>query len=333
MRSPSARSARLVLLVAGAASVVLGASGVSAVSAEPESATAAKASAAATAPSTSGPQTFDTPQQAAEAMVAAAGKFDVPALIRLVGRDGEDLVLTGEYAQDRERAKEFAAQARTRMHVSVDAKNENRAVLLVGDNDWPFALPIVKHGTRWSFDAAAGREELFDRRIGNNELDAIEICHGFVEAQFDYAYRKRPGYEVPAYAQKVISTPGTQDGLAWKNADGSWGGPIGEKIAEAIAQGYNLQAEPYHGYFFKVLKGQGPHAPLGAMDFVVHGVMIGGFALVAAPAEYGETGFKTFMVSHTGVVYEKDLGPNTLEVLQKMEVFEPDKTWTPVQDD
>jgi Protein of unknown function (DUF2950) len=333
MRSPSARSARLVLLVAGAASVVLGASGVSAVSAEPESATAAKASAAAPAPSASGAQTFDTPQQAAEAMVAAAGNFDVPALIRLVGREGEDLVLTGEYAQDRERAQEFAAQARTRMHVAVDAKNENRALLLVGDKDWPFALPIVKHGTRWSFDAAAGREELFDRRIGNNELDAIEICHGFVEAQFDYAYRKRTGYEVPAYAQKVISTPGTQDGLAWKNADGSWGGPIGEKIAEAIAQGYNLQAEPYHGYFFKVLKGQGPHAPLGAMDFVVHGVMIGGFALVAAPAEYGETGFKTFMVSHTGVVYEKDLGPNTLEVFQKMEVFDPDKTWTPVQDD
>ena len=333
MRSPSARGTRLALLVAGAASIVLSASAVSALSAEPESTTAAKASPAAPAPSASAAQTFDTPQQAADAMVAAAEKFDVQALIHLVGRDGEDLVLTGEYAQDRERAKAFAAEARTKMQVSVDAKTGNRALLLVGNTNWPFALPIVKHGTRWSFDAAAGRDELFNRRIGNNELDAIEICRGFVEAQFDYAYRKRSGYEVPAYAQKVISTPGTQDGLAWKNADGTWGGPIGEKIAEAIAQGYNVQAEPYHGYFFKVLKGQGPHAPLGAMDFVVHGVMIGGFALVAAPAEYGETGFKTFMVSHTGVVYEKDLGPGTLETFQKMEVFDPDKTWTPVEDD
>jgi hypothetical protein len=333
MKTPTARGARLTLLVAGAASIVLGASDVTAVSAEPESATAAKASTAAPAASASGAQTFATPQQAAEAMVAAAGKFDVPALIRLVGRDGEDLVLTGEYAQDRERAKDFAAQARTKMHVSVDPKTEGRAFLLVGTDDWPFAIPIVKHGARWSFDAAAGREELFNRRIGNNELDAIEICQGFVEAQFDYAYRKRTGYEVPAYAQKVVSTPGTQDGLAWKNKDGSWGGPIGEKIAEAIAQGYNVEAEPYHGYFFKVLKGQGPHAPLGAMDFVVHGAMIGGFALVAAPAEYGETGFKTFMVSHTGVVYEKDLGPDTLEAFQKMELFDPDKTWSPVEDD
>jgi hypothetical protein len=318
------------MLALGAASLVLAVSGVTA---EPAATTADKASATASKTSPASPETFDTPQQAAEAMVAAASKFDVPALIRLVGRDGEDLVLTGEYAQDRERAKEFAAQARTKMHVTVDPKAENRAFLLVGETDWPFALPIVKHGTRWSFDAAAGREELFNRRIGNNELDAIDICRGFVEAQFDYAYRKHTVYQVPAYAQKVISTPGQQDGLAWKNADGTWGGPIGEKIAEAIQQGYDVNAEPYHGYFFKVLKGQGPHAPLGAMDFMVHGAMIGGFALVAAPAEYGETGFKTFIVSHTGVVYEKDLGPATTEIVQKMELFDPDKTWTPVPDE
>ena len=330
MRTPSASATRLALLALGAVSVLLAASGATA---DPPVTAAGKAGVTASAVSPSGAQTFDTPQQAAEAMVAAASKFDVPALIRLVGPDGEDLVLTGEYAQDRERAKEFAAQARTKMRITVDPKAENRAFLLVGETDWPFALPIVKHGTRWSFDAAAGREELFNRRIGNNELDAIDICHGFVEAQFDYAYRKHTVYQVPAYAQKVISTPGQQDGLAWKNADGTWGGPIGEKIAAAIQQGYDVNAEPYHGYFFKVLKGQGPHAPLGAMDFVVHGAMIGGFALVAAPAEYGETGFKTFMVSHTGVVYEKDLGPNTTETVQKMELFDPDKTWTPVLDD
>ena len=241
-------------------------------------------------------------------------------------------MLTGEYAQDRERAQEFAAQGRKKKQVALDPKTDTRAYLLVGDEDWPFALPIVKHDGRWSFDAAAGRQELLYRRIGSNELDAIEICEGYVEAQFDYAYRKRQGYTAPQYAQNIIATAGKEDGLAWKNPDGSWGGPIGEKIAEAIEQGYNLKADPYHGYFFKVLKAQGPAAPLGAMDYVVEGIMIGGFALVAAPAEYGETGVKTFMVSHTGVVYEKDLGPGTLEEFQKMERFNPDKSWAPVAD-
>jgi Protein of unknown function (DUF2950) len=279
-----------------------------------------------------GPQTFDSAEKAGDALVAAAEKFDVPELIRIVGPQGEDLVLTGEYAQDRERAQEFAGQARKKKHVALDPKTDARAYLLVGEEDWPFALPIVKHDGRWSFDAAAGRQELMFRRIGSNELDAIEICEGYVDAQFDYAYRKRQGYEAPQYAQRIVSTPGKQDGLAWKNPDGTWGGPIGRKIAEAIEQGYNLKADPYHGYFFKVLKGQGPAAPLGNLDYVVGGIMIGGFALVAAPAEYAETGLKTFMVSHTGVVYEKDLGPDTLAEFQKMERFNPDKSWTPVVD-
>jgi hypothetical protein len=279
-----------------------------------------------------GPQTFQTAEKAADALIDAAEKFDVTSLIRIVGPQGEDLVLTGEYAQDRERAQEFAAQARKKKQVSLDPKTDARAYVLVGDEDWPFALPIVKRDGRWSFDASAGRQELLYRRIGSNELDAIEICEGYVEAQFDYAYRKRQGYAAPQYAQHVISSPGKQDGLAWQNPDGSWGGPIGDKIAHAIEQGYNLKAEPYHGYFFKVLKAQGPAAPLGTMDYVVEGIMIGGFALVAAPAEYGETGLKTFMVSHTGVVYEKDLGPDTLEEFQKMDRFNPDKSWTPVVD-
>ena len=284
------------------------------------------------APATAGPQTFESAEKAADALVEAAEKFNVTSLIRLVGSQGEDLVLTGEYAQDRERAEEFAAQARKKKQVALDPKTDARAYLLVGEQDWPFALPIVKRDGRWSFDAAAGRQELLYRRIGSNELDAIEICDGYVDAQFDFAYRKRQGYEAPQYAQHIIASPGKQDGLAWKNPDGSWGGPIGEKIAEAIEQGYNLKADPYHGYFFKVLKGQGPAAPLGNMDYVVGGVMLGGFALVAAPAEYGETGLKTFMVSHTGVVYEKDLGPDTLQQFQQMELFNPDKSWTPVED-
>jgi hypothetical protein len=298
-----------------------------------EPAPAAQAKATEPAASGGAAETFDTPEKAAESLVSAAEKFDVAALIKLVGRGREDVVLTGEFAQDRERAQEFAAQARKKMRVSLVPKSENRAFILVGDDAWPFALPIVKHGNRWSFDAAAGRDELFNRRIGDNELDAIAICRGYVEAQYDYAYRKRSGYEPSQYAQRVIATPGKQDGLAWQNADGKWDGPVGEKIARALEQGYNVKGEPYHGYFFKVLKAQGPNGPLGAMDFVIKGVMIGGFALVAAPAEYGETGFKTFLVGDTGVVYQKDLGPGTLEAFQKMERFDPDKSWTPVEEE
>jgi Protein of unknown function (DUF2950) len=298
--------------------------------AEPASQNAA-ASVAAPAAQSGGAQTFGSPEQAADALINAAEKFDVPSLLKIVGRDGEDVVLTGEFSQDRERAQAFAAQAHIKKHVSVDTKT-SRAFLLVGEQDWPFALPIVKHGNGWSFDAAAGRQEIFDRRIGSNELDAIEICRGFVEAQYDYAFRKRSGYEPAQYAQRVIASPGKQDGLAWQNADGTWGGPVGKNIAQAIGQGYKMPGDPYHGYFFKVLKGQGPNAPLGQMDFVVKGIMIGGFALVAAPAEYGETGIKTFMVSQAGVVYEKDFGADTLEVFQNMELYNPDKSWTAVHE-
>jgi hypothetical protein len=331
LRSTNMKSSSLKATVYGVlcvVSVVLGA--VAAVGATESH---ANPGSAAAAPGTAaGPQTFDSADSAAKALLDAAGKFDVPALIKIVGEQGEDLILTGEFAQDRERAQEFATLARTKKQVARDPKTDSRAFLLVGEEDWPFPLPIVKRAGRWSFDAAAGRQEMIWRRLGSNELDAIEVCHGFVEAQFDYAYRKRQEYEVAQYAQHVISSPGKQDGLAWQKADGSWDGPIGEKIAHAIEQGYDVKAGPYRGYFFKVLKGQGPDAPLGAMDYVVEGVMIGGFALVAAPAEYGESGLKTFMVSNTGVVYEKDLGAGTLDAFQKMDRFNPDKSWTIVED-
>jgi hypothetical protein len=316
-------------LLCAALSALVSSSGLTAA----EQAPAAQAKAAQPAPVSKAPQTFDTAEQAADALISASEKFDVSSLIKIVGRDSEDVILTGELPQDRQRAQEFAAEARKKKDVSVDPKTGSRAFLLIGEDDWPFALPIVKHGNKWSFDAAAGRDELFNRRIGNNELDAIEVCEGYVEAQYDYAYRKRSGYDVAQYAQRVIASRGKQDGLAWQNADGTWGGPVGEKIARAIEQGYNVEAEPYHGYYFKILKAQGPHAPLGAMDYVVKGVMIGGFALVAAPAEYGATGFKTFIVSNTGIVYQKDLGPATLETFQKMEVFDPDKSWTSVEEE
>lgn len=275
---------------------------------------------------------FDTPQQAADALVGAAENFDVVALTQIFGPAGDDIVFSGEFAQDRKHASDFAAEAQEKKSVSIDPKTGKRAFLLVGKEDWPFPVPLVKTGEKWFFDSKAGRQELLYRRIGANELDAIDVCRGYVEAQDDYAVQQRKLYDVNQYAQRIISSPGKQDGLAWQNSDGSWGGPVGENIARAIEQGYTSTSEPYHGYFFKILKGQGPAAPLGEMDFVVKGIMIGGFALVAAPAEYDVTGVRTFIVSHDGVVYEKDLGPNTLDEFKKMERFNPDKSWTPVSE-
>jgi len=277
-----------------------------------------------------GAMTFATPQQAADELVAAAEKFDERILDQIFGQGGEDVVFSGEYPQDRQRASDFAAEAHEKKSISVDPQKGNRAFLLVGKEDWPFPVPIVKRGDTWSFDAKAGRQELLYRRVGRNELDAIDICHGYVEAQQKYALQKREGYDVNQYAQRIISTPGKQDGLAWQNPDGSWDGPIGEKIADAIEKGYSSRAEPYHGYFFKILKRQGPAGPLGEMDFVVKGVMIGGFALVAAPAEYGVTGVKSFIVGYDGIVYQKDFGQATLNEFIKMERFNPDRSWKPV---
>jgi hypothetical protein len=275
-------------------------------------------------------KSFDAPQRAVDALVDAAEKFDVSALTEILGPEGDDVVFTGEFAQDREQAADFAAKAREKKSVSIDAKNGKRAFLLVGDSAWPFPVPLVKRGSKWFFDTKAGRQELLYRRIGANELDAIQICRGYVDAQQEYALQPRKLYEVNQYAQRIVSSPGKQDGLAWQNSDGTWSGPIGENIARALAQGYTSSAEPYHGYFFKLLKGQGPAAHLGKLDYIVEGAMIGGFALVAAPAEYGVTGARTFMVSQDGVVYEKDLGPGTLDEFKKMERFNPDSSWKPV---
>ncbi len=275
---------------------------------------------------------FATAEDAANALIDAAEKFDEMALAEILGPDSYDIVHTGEPARDREVAQKFAEQARIKKNVHYQPKNPRRAILEIGEDDWPFAVPIAKVGSTWSFDTKAGRQELLYRRIGGNELDAIAICRGYVEAQHEYALQKRGTSGQNQYAQRIISTPGTQDGLAWQNSDGTWGGPIGEKVAAAIARGYSSRTEPYHGYFFKVLKGQGPLAPLGEMDFVVKDVMIGGFALIAFPAQYRVTGVQTFMVSHDGVVYQKDFGPKTLELAGAIDRFNPDKTWTPVLD-
>jgi hypothetical protein len=276
---------------------------------------------------------FATPQEAVDSLVQAADSFDVAALKEILGPDSTDLITSEDTVMDKNRATEFAAKAKEKNSVETDPKNPNRVVFSIGNDDFPAPVPIVKSKGNWHFDTKAGRNEILLRRIGNNELDAIDICRGVVEAQKTYAEEKHDDSTVNQYAQKIVSTEGKHDGLAWKNADGTWEGPVGEKVAEAIAQGYSNKAQPYHGYYFKVLKGQGPAAPLGQMDFVINGNMIGGFALAAAPAQYRVTGVKTFMVSHEGTVYEKDLGPDTLKIFQSMERFNPDKTWQPTEDE
>ena len=272
-------------------------------------------------------KTFATPKEAVDALIKATESFDLPALKEVLGADGEDLVASEDAVQDKNRTAAFAAKAREKNEIVIDPKNPKRAMLSVGNDDWPLPIPIVQKGGKWSFDTKAGRKEILLRRIGSNELDAIQICRGYVEAQQAYAQEKHDGAEVNQYAQRIISTAGKQDGLAWQNPDGSWGGPVGEGVAKALSQGYSNRSQPYHGYFFKILKGQGSAAPLGQMDFVVNGAMIGGFALAAAPADYRVTGVKTFIVSYEGVVYEKDLGTDTLSIFQEMTLYNPDKTW------
>jgi len=277
-------------------------------------------------------KSFATPKEAAEALFQATGNFDVAALKEILGPDGEDLVSSEDPVQDKNNATGFAARAQEKNEVTVDPKNSKRAVISVGNEEWPLPIPIVSKGGKWFFDTKAGREEVLFRRIGSNELDAIEICRGYVDSQFEYAEEKHDNAEVNQFAQKIISTPGKRDGLAWRKPDGTWEGPIAEGIAKALEQGYASKEKPYHGYYFKILKGQGANAPLGQMNFVINGAMIGGFALAAAPADYRVTGVKTFIVSYEGIVYQKDLGPDTLKIFKDMELYDPDKTWRRTDD-
>ncbi len=277
------------------------------------------------------PQQFATAEAAASALVAAAAQYNIPALKAILGSDGDDLVASEDTIADRNHAIAFASEARVHERLEFNSAR-TAAVLNVGADDWPMPVPIIEQGGRWHFDAASGREEVLRRRIGQNELDAIQVCRDYVEAQRAYSLEKHDGTFVNQYAQRVISTPGKQDGLAWRAADGTWQGPMGETIAQYISEGYSERYKPFHGYYFKILKGQGPAAPLGAMDFMVEGAMLGGFGLVAAPADYEVTGIKTFIVSYEGIVYEKDLGETTLEQFKTMERYNPDSTWRAVQD-
>ncbi len=280
-----------------------------------------------------GPKAFDTPQQATEALITASASYDVPELMAIFGPEGKDFVSGGDEVQDKNNAVAFATEARAKNSITIEPAKPNRATIVVGEEEWPLPVPLVKKNGKWYFDAKAGRQDILFRRIGANELDAIQVCRGYVEAQQEYSLQIHDDSGVNQYAQKIFSTPGKQDGLYWKNPDGTSGGPIGEPVAKALEEGYSTGKAGFHGYYFKILKGQGPAAPLGKINYVIEGIMIGGFALVAVPAEYRVTGVKTFIVSNDGVVYQKDLGPDSLKIVKEMELYNPDKTWQPTSDE
>lgn len=280
-------------------------------------------------PALAGPSRhFASPEEAATALVDATGRFDIPALTAILGEAGRPLFDSEDEVLDRQRAMEFAEQARDSLRIERDSSGRV-ATISVGKGDWPLPIPIVEEGGQWTFDAVAGVHEVLLRRIGENEEDAIEATRNYVRAQREYARVRHDGARINQFAQRIVSTPGKRDGLAWQAEDGTWQGPIGEGIGRAIEEGYSDRREPVHGYYFKVLKGQGPHARNGAIDFVVRGAMIGGFGLVAAPADYRVTGVMTFIVNQDGVVYEKDLGEGSVEAFKAMELFDPDSTWQP----
>jgi Protein of unknown function (DUF2950) len=275
-------------------------------------------------------QAFKTMEEAADALVRAAKSGDRKAVLTVLGRDGADIVSSGDPVAD--------ASARNRVIEAYDDKHQvvmegtDKAVLILGREDWPFPIPLVRKDGSWRFDTAAGREEILYRRVGRNELSAIQACLAYVDAQQEYAERGIAGNGV--YAQRIVSQPGNKDGLYWPAQSGEDESPLGELAASAAAEGYRVgqQRAPYHGYYYKVLTRQGPNAPGGALDYTVRGRMIGGFALVAYPAEYRNSGVMTFLVNHRGDVYEKDLGPNTARIAASMTAFNPDNTWRRVTD-
>jgi hypothetical protein len=277
-----------------------------------------------------GQQRFATPQEAAEALVAAAEHNDTAALLKVLGPGSKDIVESGDPAEDKSGRAEFVGRVHARMVVQVEPGNPDRAVLVVGQNDWPFPVPLLRQDGLWHFDASRGRTEILARRIGRNELAAIEVCRGYVEAQMQYAARDRNADGTLQYAPKIVASEGKKDGLYWEGeADNLVPKAFADAAAAMFAQG--KKPVPYHGYYFHILKAQGPDAAGGAMDYVVKGKMIGGFAMVAYPAEYGVSGVQTVMVNHRGLVYEKDLGSASGTLARQMVRFNPDKTWKAVE--
>jgi Protein of unknown function (DUF2950) len=293
------------------------------------SALAAAALGVATSSQAFAQQKYPTVEAAVDALVASAKSGDEKAALVVLGAGGEDVISSGDKVSD--------DAVRARFLSSYDAKHEIKtagegATLIIGENDYPFPIPLVRRAGKWSFDTDAGRIEILARRIGHNELDAIQTALAYADAQDDYAAKDR-GMGAGVYAQHFISTPGKKDGLYWQTAPGEEESPLGELFADASAEGYGGGGghAPYHGYYFKILTNQGPSAAGGAVDYVVNGKMIGGYGLVAYPAEYRNSGVMTFIVNYSGTIYQKDLGPNTEQLAEKITSFNPDPTWKKVE--
>jgi hypothetical protein len=274
---------------------------------------------------------FLSADAAAQALIAAAKETDTAALIEILGPSAKNIVMTRDPVANRNTLRAFAARAAQKLTFVPSHGSQNTKTLLVGKDEWPLPIPIVEANGQWYFDTAQGKQEILTRRIGANELDAIEVCRGFVEAQNDYAEQNRGVNNLPVYAQKIISSPGEHDGLYWPSS-GQRESPIGEIIAKAIAQGYTNKHDPYRGYYFKVLTAQGPHVSRGEMSYLENGRMTKGFGLIAWPSDYGSTGIMTFVVDKSGIVYQKDLGRKTAQIAGAYSAYDPDETWTPVSD-
>jgi Protein of unknown function (DUF2950) len=272
-------------------------------------------------------QTFASPQEAAQALIAAAEQNDGAAMLKLLGADGKDIIESGDPAEDTKHRAEFAQSARQKLRIEQDSPL--KTTLVVGEQEWPFPVPLVEKDGKWRFDSSKGRLEILARRIGRNELNAVDVCRGYVEAQLEYAAEDRDKDGILEYAQKIVSSPGKHDGLYW---DGETIVPKSfAEAAESYAKEGN-KPQPFHGYYFKILKAQGADAQGGALNYVVKGEMIGGFALVAWPAEYGVSGIHTFIVNHHGIVYQKDLGASSAALARQITHFNPDKSWRPVEE-
>jgi hypothetical protein len=279
-------------------------------------------------------KTFASAEEAVKAAIAAARKNDDTELLAIFGAQAKELISSGDAVADKQRREQFlkAYDEKNRL-----VKQGENTVVVIGNNDWPFPIPLVKKGNNWLFDTEAGREEILNRRIGENELNTMQVLLAIVDAQREYAMKDRDGDGLPEYAQKFLSDPGKKNGLYWETKPGEEPSPIGPLAAQAMKQGYKApqpgaKPSPYHGYYFKILKAQGKNATGGAYDYEVKGNMIGGFAVVAYPATYGNSGVVTFIVNHDGVVYEKDLGKNTEKDAAAISKFDPDKNWKKVAD-
>ncbi|MEJ0015850.1 MAG: DUF2950 domain-containing protein [Acetobacteraceae bacterium] len=282
----------------------------------------------AAAPAGETRQQFASADTAIDTLVAAVRAHDTARLRALFGAAGLRDVSAGDPAANAEQRRKFIA-AYDAKH-TLDVKGDV-AILSIGTDDWPFPIPVKHDAQGWSFDVAAGRQEILDRRVGANELYTQQVVLAYVDAQNEYYQHLHDGNKVNAYAQRLLSSPGRQDGLYWPTSEDQPPSPLGPLIAEARAQGYrpgeNTEPQPYHGYFFHILKGQGAHAPGGAYDYLANRLMIGGFGLVAWPARWGNTGVMTFIVNQDGEIYQKDLGPATATVARAMTRFDPDATW------